>query len=244
MIRLTLIILFLIPFFTVSLLLFPLEWIIGKFSMEARHKSSLAIVQWAFKVIIFISGAEIIVKGYENLLPDKAVLYVGNHRSFFDIIISYSMMPGLTGYVSKKEIKKVPILYHWMLLVNCLFLDRHNIKEGLKAILEGIDKIKSGISIFIFPEGTRSDNDLNMLPFKEGSLKMAVKTGCPIIPVAFNNTSAILEDHFPKIKKAKVIVEFGKPIDQKLLSDEERKFLGITTQNQIRAMLEANIKLV
>lgn len=244
MIRLILVLLFLIIFFIISLLLFVIEWIIGKFSLNARHKSSLAIVQWVFKVIIFISGTEVVVKGLENLDPDQPVLYVGNHRGFFDIIISYSLVPSLTGYVSKIEVKKIPILYHWMRLVNCLLLDRNNIKEGLKTILEGIEKVKSGISIFIFPEGTRGNSDLEMIPFKEGSLKIATKTGCPIIPVAFNNTSAIFEDHLPKIKKARVIVEFGAPIIQSTLTSEEKKFLGTYTQDKIKKMLEINHNLI
>lgn len=244
MIRLILILLFLFFFFITSLLLFVMEWIIGKFSMQARHKSSLAIVQWVFKVILFISGAQVTIKGYENLIKDKPVLYVGNHRGFFDIIISYSMMPALTGYIAKIEIKKIPILYHWMYFVNCLFLDRNNIKAGLKTILEGIEKIKSGISIFIFPEGTRSKKDGEMLPFKEGSLKIASKTGCPIIPVAFNNTSAILEDCFPRVKKAKVVVEFGEPIYIADLSDEEKKFLGSYVQKQIQNMVQTNKQLI
>lgn len=241
MIRLILILLFLLFYFVSSIILFPLVWIVGKINMDAKQRLSLAIVQWGFRSILFFSGAKVNIKGYENLITDRAVLYVGNHRSFFDIIISYSMMPTLTGYVARKEIQKIPILYQWMKLVNCLFLDRNNIKEGLKTILQGIEHIKNGISIFVFPEGTRkSESELKMLPFKEGSLKMATKTGCPIIPVAFSNTPAIFEAHFPWIKKAPVTVEFGKPIYLDDLSDEEKKFIGKYTQDKIQQMLETN----
>ena len=79
--------------------------------------------------------------------------------------------------------EKIPILRTWMANVNCLFLDRKNIKEGLKTILQGIEKVKNGISIWIFPEGTRNTNEdiTELLPFKEGSLKIAEKSGCPVI---------------------------------------------------------------
>lgn len=82
----------------------------------------------------------------------------------------------------------------------CLFLDRNDTREGLKTILEGIDYIKKGISIVIFPEGTTS-HTLDLLPFKEGSFKFAEKTGCKIIPMVQNNTRACFENQFPRIKK-------------------------------------------
>lgn len=94
------------------------------------------------------------VRGYENIPQDRPVLYVGNHRSYFDILVGYTTVPGLMGFVAKKEMEKIPLLSKWMLNVNCLFLDRNNIKEGLKTILAGIEKVRRGVSVWIFPEGT------------------------------------------------------------------------------------------
>lgn len=238
MIRLIILCLFLTVFFILSIPVFLIEWILGKINMNARHKSSKIIVSGAFKICLFISGVKIEATGVENIPKDTSVLFVGNHNGFFDILVSYTTIPGIVGFVSKKEVKKVPFLNVWMYFVNCLFIDRENIKEGLKTILKGIEQIKSGISVFIFPEGTRSKNG-KMLPFKEGSMKMAEKTGCPIIPVAFSGTSAIFEDHFPKIRKGHVSVTYGKPIYPKELSKEDKKFLGAYTQNIIQEMLDS-----
>lgn len=93
-------------------------------------------------------------EGSGNIPEDTAVLYVGNHRSYFDILAGYTTVPTLLGFVAKKEMEKIPLLRTWMVNVNCLFLDRKNIKEGLKTILQGIEKVKNGVSIWIFPEGT------------------------------------------------------------------------------------------
>lgn len=228
-------------FFLVSaIFIIPALYIIGLFSREKRDYLSYAIVQWAFKVVLFFAGTDIDVKGFDNIPKDQPVLYVGNHRSIFDIIISYSMVPPLTGYISKIEIKKVPILSWWMKLMNCLFLDRDNPREGLKTILAAIDMIKEGKSVFIFPEGTRSKTDDGMIDFKEGSLKIAQKTNCPVIPVAFNNTSAIFEDQLPKLRKVKVSVEFGKPIIPSELDAEAKKHLGKYTHDIVKGMVERN----
>ena len=140
--------------------------------MELKSKSSLAIVNWAFRVVIAICNTKVTVIGEENVPKDEPVLYIGNHRSFFDIVLTYVRVPRLTGYIAKKEIRKVPLLSHWMVNLHCLFLDRDNIKEGLKTILAAIEKVKSGISICIFPEGTRNSGDEPLLPFHDGSFTL------------------------------------------------------------------------
>lgn len=226
MIRLILVAVFLIIFLIISLPIMLIEWIIGKFNLDLKRKSSLAIVNGAFKIVHFLAGAKVEYIGLENIPKDTAVMYVGNHRSFFDIVFTYPKVAGLTGYIAKKEIEKVPLLNIWMRNLNCLFLDRDNIKEGIKTILEAIDYIKNGISIFIFPEGTRSEDDNIILPFHEGSFKIAVKSDCPIVPVTLNNCDAVFEKHLPWIKKAHVIVEYGKPIYIKELPKESQKKVG------------------
>ena len=240
MIRLIILILFLIFFFLLSIPVYLIEWIIGKINMNVRHKSSRCIVAGAFRICLFISGVKIEAKGLENIPPDKACLFVGNHNGFFDILVSYVQIHKVMGFVAKKEMIKVPFLRIWMYFINCLFLDRNDIKAGLKTILKGVEQIKDGISIFVFPEGTRS-KDGKMRPFKEGSLKMGEKSNCPIIPVAFQGTSAIFEDHFPKLRKGKVIIQFGEPIIASELEKEDKKFLGAYVQGKIQNMLDKQI---
>lgn len=220
-------------FLILSIPLMIVEWIIGKFNMDVKNRSSLAIVNWAFRLVIRLAGTKVTAIGEENIPTDTAVLYVANHRSFFDIVLTYVRVPRPTGYIAKKEMLKVPLLNVWMKYLHCLFLDRENIKEGLKTILQGVEKAKSGISICIFPEGTRNRVPDTFLPFHEGSFKIAEKAGVPIIPMTINNSSAIFEDHFPKVKKAHVVIEYGKPIYMSELSKEDKKFIGAKVQKII-----------
>ena len=242
MIRIILIAVFVVSFLILSIPLFFIEWIIGKFNPSLRDISSLRIVQWAFKVVILLSGVKLTVIGEENIPKDTAVLFIGNHRSYFDIVLTYARCRGLTGYVAKKEMLKIPLLSRWMKVLYCLFLDRSDVREGLKTILTAIDKVKSGISIMIFPEGTRNKNEseLDLLPFHEGSFKIATKSGCPIIPVSINNSSALFEDHLPYVKKAPVIIEYGEPIYVKKLPKEQQKFVGRYVQDIIVETLKKN----
>lgn len=241
MIRLIVILLAIVLFLILSIPVLGIEWIIGKFRPHARDLSSLRIVQGMFKLILALSGSKVTILGEENVPGDTPVLYIGNHRSYFDIVLSYSRCPNLTGYVSKDSMLKIPLLSLWMKRLYCLFLNRKDIREGMKTILTGIEQIKGGISMCIFPEGTRNTGpEGSMLPFKEGSFKMAEKTGCPIIPMAISGTADIFENHVPFIRPARVILEYGAPIYPKELSREERKFLGAYTQKAIQDMLDGH----
>lgn len=214
-----------------------------KNDLTKRDTFSQKFVKGVFRCVLFIAGVKTTVLGLENIPDDTAVLYVGNHNSYFDILISYIYFKTPTGYVAKKEMLRYPLLREWMKYIHCLFLDRDNPKEGLKTILSGIDEIKNGYSIFIFPEGTRSLNQ-EMLPFKEGSMKIAEKSKCPVIPVTFNNTAAIFEQHMPFFKRGHVVIEFGKPIIISELDGDNKKFLGAYTRKIIADTYEKNKVLV
>ncbi len=241
--RVILVALAIIVFLIVSLPVYFILWIVGKFDPKAKARISQKIIAKAFRFVLFLAGTKWTVIGLENVPKDEAVLYAANHRGFADIPIGYITLPTPTGFVAKKEITKVPIFSWWMKNMNCLFLDRENMKESLKVILQGIEYIKEGHSIFIMPEGTRNQGE-GLLPFKEGSLKMAEKTGCAIIPVALSNTDAVFERQKPLVKKAPVIIHYGKPIYPVQLSKEERKFLGAKVQKIIEEMLVEDKHLV
>ena len=150
MIRLIFVVIFLLLYFILGLPVLGVLWLIGKWNKPAADIASLRIVQWAFKVILFLCGTKLTVIGEENVPKDQPVLYIANHQSSFDIVVSYSRCPGLTGYIAKDGLEKVPILSIWMKRLYCLFLNRQDIKEGMKTILKGIDQIKHGISMCIW----------------------------------------------------------------------------------------------
>lgn len=238
-----LVILALVLFFLLTL---PVYLILLCFRKKHRRVTSAIaqkFVRYGFAFVVFFTGTKPIVKGLENIPKDQPVLYVSNHKSFFDIPLAYMTLPNLTGFVSKKEVKKVPFLSWWMELVNCLFLDREDKRASLKTILAGIENIKQGYSMFIAPEGTRT-HEREPLAFKEGSLKMAEKTGCPIVPVAILGTDDILENSFPRIRKVKTVIAYGKPIDPKTLSADDKKFMGAYCRSVIVEMLHENEHLV
>jgi len=233
------IITFLILFLPVCLLLLLLR----KWNRRLASRISQFLVRNAFRAAMFPGGMKYTALGLENVPKDTAVLYATNHRSLLDAALAYITAPNLMGFVAKKELRKVPLLNLWMYNVNCLFLDRTDIKAGMKVILTCIDYIKEGYSIFIAPEGTRSQ-DKDPLPFKDGSLKPAQKTGCPIIPVAITGTDDLYENHKPWLRKTKVIIEFGKPVYLKDLDPEIQKHPGAYVREKVMEMLAKHEELL
>ena len=227
MIRLILVAFYLFLFLILSIPVLVAEWLIGKRNPSLKDQSSKAVVGWGFRCIAFLAGAKVIVKGRENIPADGAVLFVGNHRSYFDIVLTYSHFPRVTGYVAKKEMTRYPLLVNWMRNIHCLFLDRDNIKEGLKTILNGVEEVKSGVSLCIFPEGTRNKVNDTLLPFREGSFKIAEKGGVPVVPMVIVNAADVFEDHLPWIKRATVVIEFQPPLNLKEMDKSAKKNLGI-----------------
>ena len=244
MFRIIILLIVVFLFLTFSFPILIYEAILGKINPSARDKSALSWAKWAFGVVIRLSGTKITVKGLENIPTDRSVLYIGNHQSYYDIIINYLYVPTPTGFISKNEVEKVPSLRVWMRYLRCLFMDRKDIKQSLSIILKAIDYIKEGISIFIFPEGTRAKDEDEILPFKAGSFKIATKSGCEIIPVSINNSAAVFEKQFPKVRQAHVILEYGKPIPTKDLDKEQLKALPKLVRTQIIEMHSANKAIV
>ena len=178
---------------------------------EVGRQFSVSMVEY--------TGSTVNVEGIDNI-PEGAVLFVSNHPSLFDIAMFLGYIPRPAGFIAKAEISKIPILKRWMLEYNCIFLDRSNLRQSAKAINEGIAKLKSGISMIIFPEGTRS-RGREMLEFKHGSFKLATKAKVPIVPVTMDGTHEIFETGDGKIHAANIKVTIHEPIETRDLTSEE-----------------------
>ncbi len=221
-------------------------WIVGRFNKEKSDLAELHIVQHAFRCVMFLSGVKLEVYGRELIPDDEPVLYIGNHRSIFDVVCTYPLVKNRCGYVAKDTVNHVPILGMVMRRLYCLFMKRDDMRQSMKVILDAIQYMKDGISITIFPEGTRckDENPRAMLPYKDGSFKIATKSKRKIVPMAITGTRDILESHFPWIHKGKVTVTFGEPIDPEKLDKEELKNIGEYVHNVVEKMLcEAYDKL-
>ena len=150
----TIIILILYVVITIlSLPMYLIEAIVRLISPRAAAHIAQVIVKGAFNLVMLVSGCKKTIIGVENIPKDTPVMYAANHRSFYDIILAYATVPNQTAFISKMEIKKMPCVAQWMYFLNCLFMDRSDVKQNLQIILSAITLVKNGYSIYIAPEG-------------------------------------------------------------------------------------------
>ena len=237
---------FLILYLVLSVPIMLVLLIFRQFQPKKAELVMLRIVQWAFKVVLFLAGTDITTIGLEKIPADEAMLFVANHQGVFDILIGYSQMKNRTGFISKDSVKKIPLLNWNMMFIGCLFLNREDLKQGLQVIKDAIEAVKDGRSIFIFPEGTRNKgaDKTQLLEFHRGSFKIAQRTDCRIVPVSFNNTTAVMDDHMPWIKKTHVVVEYGEPVRYSDLTKEEQRHIDEYFRERISQMVKKNQELV
>lgn len=191
--------------------------------------------KWAMSQVK-LSGARVKVFGEENLPKDRNVLFISNHQGNFDIALFMSHIDKPKGYVSKIEMQKIPILKTWMEYLNCVFMDRGNLRKSAEAIAEGIKILKKGYSLSIFPEGTRSKGD-TMGDFKAGSFKLATKAKVPILPVTIKGSYKLMEANGNKIVPADVEVYIHPPVETENLTKEELDLLP----DRVKSIIESRL---
>ena len=207
MIRTALIILFGLPVTTVLCII---AIIISFFSHAGNSVHIIARI-WA-KYILFVSGIGVTVEGLANIDPSQSYIYMSNHRSNFDIPLLLGCLPIQFRWLAKAELFKIPIFGRAMSGAGYVKIDRSNRKSAFKSIEHVAAKMKNGVSVMIFPEGTRSE-DGDIKPFKKGGFVMAVDTGAPIVPVILRGTRSIMAKGSWRINPGDVTLSIEKPID-------------------------------
>lgn len=165
--------------------------------------------------------SEFIVEGLENL-PQGAVLFISNHEGNFDIPTLLTHIPKPFGFISKIEVKKIPLISKWMEEMNCVFLDRSNRKSSYRSIQDTVSQLQQGHSILIFPEGTRSKGQ-GIGTFKPGFMRIAKEANVPIVPIAIHGTSNIMEKNNNKICPAHVQISILPSYSKEMIQENDSK---------------------
>jgi 1-acyl-sn-glycerol-3-phosphate acyltransferase len=199
------------------------------------------IAKFASKTIVFCAGCGVIVGGTENIPPkgNTGICFVCNHSGIMDILLLFITAGRPFGFIAKKEIMFVPFINLWLALLGGIFLDRKSPRKSLDAINHGIQKIKKGRSMAIFPEGTRS-RGRGLLPFKPGAFHLAVASGADIVPVALTGSYEVFEKRGMVCPRT-LYVSFGKVI--KTTADEsggKRQVYSDRAHTEIEALLKAH----
>jgi len=146
---------------------------------------------WGARNWLRLTGVKVVVTGKENLDPHQAYVFVANHYSYLDAAPLFAFTGRRMGVVAKKELLKAPILGYGIGWVNVIAIDRSNRERAVESLKLATERLQSGISFAVCPEGTRAPPG-EMLPFKKGAFHMAVEAGVPVVPVALKNSDALM----------------------------------------------------
>jgi 1-acyl-sn-glycerol-3-phosphate acyltransferase len=188
------------------------------------------------RFILWIFRIRVQVRGWERLASQKRCIYVANHASWMDIPVVLATIPDQIRIVFKKELTKIPV-WGWALKIgHYISIDRARAKDAMGSLDRAAEKIRSGASVLLFAEGTRT-KDGNLQPFKRGAFALAAKSGVPIVPLTINNSYTVLPKGSLRVRGGEVSLVLDHPIVTTGISDREGE-RGL--REAVRSVIEKN----
>lgn len=207
----------------------------GDFDKE-REIIAHATGVWVDKVIDMFD-LTVNVSGRENLPENGPCVFISNHEGYGDIVVLFKALEGWQiGFIAKDALEKVPYFGKWIKTIRGVFIKRGNTREALKSIQAGVDTLKQGFNLVIFPEGTRSHGP-RMAGFKAGSFKLATKAKVPIVPITINGSYDLFETRDIITGGAVIDVVIHPAIDTASLDRHQIANITHEVENTIRTTL-------
>ena len=177
------------------------------------------------RILLFLSGVTVEVKGLENILAGKPQIFASNHQGAFDILALQAFIPIQFRWVAKRSLFKIPIIGWSMSLAGYVSMDRERAGSAYRSIETAAEKVRNGICVLIFPEGTRSATG-ELLPFKRGGFLLAIKSGAPVVPLSIRGSTGIMRKGSLLIRPGLIKIAIGRPI-QTAGADEKALMAGV-----------------
>ena len=176
------------------------------------------------------------MEGLENVRPDKAQVFVANHQSYFDIFALSGYLPAQIRWMAKSVLFQIPLFGWAMKSAGYISVDRSSRKKAYQSFLKAVEKLNSGFSVVIFPEGTRS-LDHNVAAFKKGGHLLAIRSQAPMVPVTIIGTGKIIKKGSGVIRPGPVRIVISPALEAKNITSKD----GETALNDIREIIRLNI---
>ena len=227
-----------------NILLVPYMWF--KLCYYASHVDKYTEEQ-RYKVLRFIDNraikggrVKIDVHGQENIPEQNGFMFFPNHQGLFDVLSIVAACPRPFSVVMKKEIQNIPFLKQVFACMKAYAIDRDDVKQAMKVIIQVTKEVKEGRNYLIFAEGTRTKDPNHVHEFKGGSFKSAMKAKCPIVPVALIDAYKPFDTK--SIEKVTVQVHFLEPISYDEYKDMKSVELAAEVKSRIDKVIEKNEK--
>ena len=188
------------------------------------------------RVILGVPGVKLKVTMRARLDPGRPYVFMANHASMVDIWAVFVTIPASFRFIAKKQLSRIPLFGWAMAAGRFIFIDRQNALAARRSMEEAARRIRSGQSVVIFPEGTRTRTG-RLGAFKKGGFHLALDSGVPIVPVAIRGSGEVMPPGSPLIRAGTVTIEVGEPIPMEGLGTGDRQALIEKVRGRIAAML-------
>ncbi len=185
-----------------------------------------------FNIKLHVSG--------EECIPEEKFLFVCNHRSAMDPLITMSVTKKYNlGFVAKKDIYKIPVISRLMHRSFCLKLDREDVKRDALTIIRAGKLVKEQkASIGIYPEGTRNKEEGGLLPFHNGAFKIGKKAKCPIVVATIKNPELIFKKPF--FVRKHVYLDYIGVLDKEFVAEHNTAEISDTVRDMMLAKINSD----
>lgn len=191
--------------------------------------------------ILYVAGIDVDVKGLEHIDRNRSYVYMSNHMSMFDIPVLLACLRVQFRWIAKVELFGIPLFGRIMTSAGYIPVDRSDRRAAFRSLKLASEKIRNGVSVMIFPEGTRSD-DGNIRAFKNGGFIMAIDSGCPILPLVIHGTGSIMRKNEKRIRRGRVFLEILEPVETSDCTRKEKNELIEKVRTRMCEAYERNKK--
>lgn len=189
------------------------------------------------KVFFTLTGVRIKVHGQEHIDPTQSYVIVCNHQTAVDFIANGSAFPGIFRFLAKQELQKIPI-FGFVVKKMCLTVDRKNAMSRARSVVNLKKELEEGVSVLIYPEGSRNKTNEALGPFYDGAFRIAIQTKAPVLPMTILNVESVCRpgemDYCPGV----LHIRYEAPITTDQLKGEDVDTLKDTVRNLLIQRIE------
>lgn len=191
------------------------------------------ILKQILSVPIHYSRMKLKIVGKENLPKDSGFSIYANHSSWIDTpIIVYGLYDNPVGAIGKDGAFQIPLVGKLALKFGGVMIFRENPRQSAEAIKQVVKNVKSGFSMLIFPEGTRSPHVNSLLDFKPGAFKVALRSGKPLVPITIVKPINYKKIRWPHIKRVTLIIH------EPLLFDDFKSMKSLELSSKVQKIVD------
>ena len=201
-----------------------------------RDRYANFILSLIMRLMFYMSGSKIKLIGAENIPKDKPVIFVSNHQGHMDSVIIQGFVKKPKGFIAIKEYGDFPIVGAWMKHMGSVFVDRDDVRQTFLNINKAVDNLNRGQSMVVFPEGKLNDG-AETFDFERGWLRLAEKSGVPIIPITIKGSHKIISYNGKRMRPSHIECIISQPIE----TYDLKKDKGLAFLKDLRKTIQQHI---